>query len=178
MKLNLTKFENVTPAKVAFVEEQANKMLAFVLESRAILTREAHTTLQWLFAIIVGGSGYAATLMRLPTGQHVKWWLMAPLTWAVAVAAFEAVRLFHSALRAVEVLPMGNEPAKLATDELMAYDVHWMRLAEAAQLQERIEKAVHHNSFVGDAINEARWVVALLPILALLAAGIWWLISS
>lgn len=184
MRLELTNFEKVTPEKALWVEGQANRMLDFLMESRSQLGAEAHKTLQWLFAIIVGATGYVVTLLKQPpapgAGQppHVQWWLIWPLIVAVAVAAVAAVRLFHVGLRAVEVLPAGNEPRKLATDELMACDEHWMRLAETAQLQERIEIAAQHNGRVGDAINAARWVVAVLPFAVLILLAVCYLTLS
>lgn len=172
MKIELTSTQDVTPEKAKFVEEQANKLLTFLMDARDVLRGEAHTTLQWLFAIIVGASGYVATLLQAGWPHAVKWWLVLPLTAVVIAITIEAIRLFRAALQTADVLPMGNEPKNLITDELMQYDEHLIRLAEAAQLQERIDEAAVYNQCVGDAINEARWVVAIVPIVAVLAMGV------
>lgn len=174
MKLKITDLSKVTPEKVDFVEAQANKMLTFVLQSRELLVKEAHTTLQWLFAITVGAAGYVVRLVEVWDAKSSKWWIVGPLATVAAVGTIAAISLFRTALRTFAVPSMGNEPRFLATDEMMAHDEHIIRLVEAGQLQERIENALAHNRRVGRAINQARWVVVLVPIAALYEMFLWW----
>lgn len=168
MEIKLTKFENMTAEKAAYIEEQANRLFDFVMKSREELNREAHTTINWLFVIIVGSAGYIASLVGWEL--NVKWWLLVPLFVGILVCVYAAIRLFHRGLRTVSVIPAGNDPKNLMTDELMAYDMMWVRAAETSQLQERIDAARDYNTIVGDAINHARWCIVLLPILELLIA--------
>jgi len=169
MQITLKNLENVTADKVEFIEKQATELLKFVLESRSLLTKEAHTTLNWIFAIIIGSSGYAYKLLDSETP---RWWLVCPLIVAATLAGIQGLILFHGALRNVPILPIGNDPKNLATDTFMAYEVHWMRLAEACQLQERIDDARDHNGRVGDVINKTRWAIASVPIIACAVAAI------
>ena len=168
MKIAMTEFDSLTDEKAKFVEEQANRMLAFLMESRSGLVREAHTTINWLFGMILGSCGYIATLLN--TNDAVKWWIVVTLFVVAAVAVWQSVCLFHYALRAVEVLPSGNEPKNLLTDDLMSHEMRWIRAAEACQLQERIELALRHNVKVATAVNGARLSVAVIPAVCVLAS--------
>ena len=154
---------NLTPGKVKFVEEQANNMLDFVMESRAMLTKEAHTTLNWLLSVVVAGSGY---IISLANEAEPRLWLFPALSVVVVACACQAVRIINQALRSCDVPPKGNLPAHLLTDELMQHQEHEVRAAEVAQLQERIETALAYNAKVGDVVNAARYNLSALPVLA------------
>ena len=143
MKIEIKNFDAVTPEKAEYIEQQAEKVLEFTMDSRAKLTAEAHTTLNWLFAIIVGTAGYVVTLLEHEQG--LLWWLIVPLAGAAAASACQAVRLFQGALQTLPVLPLGNDPKNLLVDELITYDLEWIRVAELSLLQERIDKAREHN---------------------------------
>lgn len=171
MEIKLKQIESVTEEKAKFIEDQANRLLAFTMESRAMLSKEAHTTLNWLFAVIVGSSGYVLSLFETP--DNVKWWIIVPLLLVGTVSAIQAALIFHDAMRTMPVLPMGNEPKNLLTDATMQYDMEWIRISETASLQERIDKARDHNARVGDAINRARWTLTVLPAVGLVVAIIW-----
>ncbi len=57
----------------------------------------------------------------------------------------------------------------------MSYEEHLIRVAEAAQLQERIEIALAYNARVGDTVNSARLSLARLPIVAVVAGTVGYL---
>lgn len=144
-----------------FIEQKAGQTFDFVLESRQILSQEAHTTLNWLFAVIVGGSGYSLTLFN---DDHLQWWLMPTLLTIVVVASWESFTLINAALLAGPVVPPGNEPNKLLTPGVIDQPIDRVRLGEAMTLQSRIERQRAHNRDVGAAINRARKRVALMPL--------------
>lgn len=171
MKIPLTTMENVTLEKVKFIEDQASKCLGFFFESNEVLTKEAHTSLNWLFAIITTTSAYT-----IDHFDSHKLWLFIPLICAIGVATIEGIELFRNALRTEDLLPIGNEPKNLISDTQMLRDEASMRLAEVASLQERIECAGEHNSKVGNAINRARLSVALIPIGTLIGIALGYLI--
>lgn len=171
MEIQLKQTDMVTEEKAKFVEEQANRLLAFTMESRAMLSKEAHTTLNWLFAVIVGSSGYVLSLFESP--ESVKWWIIIPLLVVGTSSAVQAAKIFHDAMRVMPVLPVGNEPKNLLTDATMQYGIEWIRISETASLQERIDKARDHNARVGDAINRARWTLTVLPAVGLIVAVLW-----
>tara|TARA_R100000750_G_C2343891_1_gene95417 strand:- start:1976 stop:2506 length:531 start_codon:yes stop_codon:yes gene_type:complete len=164
----LKNFENVTLEKAEYVEKQAERTLEFAMESRKLLTQEAHTTINWLFAIILGCSGYTATLLE---SRHIPWWLVITLFFVTLISGWQAVSLFSISLTARELIPPGNVPKNLITDSMLQYDIKWIRLAESVTLQERIQLAQDHNHDSANAVNKSRWVIAFLPIIAI-AIGI------
>ena len=166
----------VTKEKAEFIEEQANKMYEFVLESRELLTKEAHTTLQWLFAIVVSSSGYLITLCTREHPHDPLWWVMIPLAFAALWAAAEAFKLIKNALQTKGLKPLGNSPQNLADKDFITYSEPQMRFLEAWQVQERVEDALNHNRLVGNAINQARWSVVAIPIIALLVLLALWMV--
>jgi hypothetical protein len=172
MQIELKHCENVTLEKAEFIEAKVQEMYDFVMESRKCLNDEAHTTLNWLFAIIVGGSGYAVTQI---VENKMQWWVMTPIVVMVVVCVVQSIRLFHGALRASAVVPKGNEPKNLITDKLLQYDVEWMKIAEAASMQERITEILAHNRRMGSAVNQSRWAVVGMPFVAVIsaAASVW-----
>jgi len=169
MQIELKHCEHMTQDKAEFIEAKINDMYDFVLDSRKCLNQEAHTTLNWLFAIIVGGAGYAVTQI---VENKMQLWVVTPIAIMVVVCIWQAIRLFQGALQASSIYPKGNEPRNLLTDQFVSSDLHWMRLAEAANLQERISDALSHNRKMGDAINHARWAVVLMPFVAAVGAAI------
>jgi len=169
MKIELKHCEQMTQEKAEFIEAKIDEMYDFVLDSRKCLNQEAHTTLNWLFAIIVGGAGYAVTQI---VENKMQCWVIAPIAVMVVVCIWQAIRLFQGALQASSIYPKGNEPKNLITAQFVSSDLHWMRLAETANMQERISHALSHNRKMGDAINRARWAVVLMPFIAAVGAAI------
>jgi flagellar biosynthesis protein FliQ len=169
MQIPLTDADAVTKEKVDFVENQANELYGFLLESRAILNREAHTTLNWLFGIIIASAGYIVKICSdpIPASLH---WLLPTLVTVIVAAAFAAVWLFHRGLRIGHVHPTGNEPKHLVLDEYMQHPEHIMRLAAVCQMQERIESARTHNHQVADTIDQARWSILTIVFLAVIVS--------
>lgn len=160
MEIKLSNPEMVSKEKVLFVEDQANRLLEFAMESRGLLNREAHSTLNWLFSMIIGSAGY---LLKIAGDEsHQAGWAVTVIGVVLIASTASAIRLFHFALRTASVLPPGNEPKNLVTDEQMAYEEHLIRLSSACQLQERIEGALAYNAQVGDAVNLARWSIAII----------------
>ena len=168
MEIPLKDLSTVTKEKVVFVEDQANRLFSFQMESRSILNREAHTTLNWFFGIIIASAGYIIKILGEP--PVVAGWLVPTLVVVLAGTIFAAVRLFRSALMIGSVLPPGNEPKSLVTDEQMQFDEPMIRLAAVCQMQERIEEARQHNNQVANAINNARWSIVAIAGIAVMAS--------
>ena len=57
-------FDLLNDEKVKYVEGKAAECYTYLMESRDILLREAHTTINWLFAVIVGATGYLLKLLE------------------------------------------------------------------------------------------------------------------
>lgn len=178
MPLEPEKLRDLTPERIAFIEGQATRCHDFTLESREILGKQAVTTLQWYFGIIVGGSGYLMTLLRSEKpGDPSLAWLIVPIFGAILIAICVAFFLLRKALQARELYPRGNEPKNFATPELAAQDDHWIHCCEVAALQGRIEENMVHNQSVASAVNRARRVLAVLPPGTLILALLWRLIA-
>lgn len=157
----MTQFDTMTDEKSRYIEEQVNKLFDFFMESRQQLSGEAHTTLNWLFVVMIGSCGYLPTLLDFKS--PFQWWLIAPLAIGAALCACEAARLFYHGMQPMAVLPAGNDPKNLLKDEFLEYDIAWMRAAETAQMQERLDVARQHNIAVADSITHARWFLVILP---------------
>jgi len=181
MQPDLTNTENVTLEKAKWVEEQANRILDFRVETRELLVKEAHTTLQWLFAIILGASGFIVSLVRPDQSTSLQpsplpWWLIVPLVGVVIVASVRAIILLQKGLRIVPFPSKGNEPKNIATDSFLAHDEDLMRLVEARNLQERISEIRAGNQQIADAINRARFtIIVLAPLTVIASALLWWM---
>ena len=165
-------FDLLNDEKVKYVEGKAAECYTYLMESRDILLREAHTTINWLFAVIVGATGYLLKLLESPDG---KWPLIIALAVVGLAASWQSLKLFRDALRSKPVIPAGNHPKNLFTDELMACEIHEIRYAETELMQERLNIATEHNRNVGDAINHARMMLSLLPVAGGFAAVLVWL---
>lgn len=169
MKIPFDDCSFLTAEKVDFVEEQANKRLNFAISRREFLVKEAHTTLQWLFGIIVGASGYLVTLIREGDSERA---VVTALVFAALAAAGGAAQLMYRSLMTASMIPPGNIPSNLVTMELMSHEAHVIRLAEACNLEERIAAMAKSNHRSGDAINMARWFVISVPLVsAIIALG-------
>jgi len=165
----------LTVEKAKWIEEQANRALAFHIESWGLLSKAAETTLGWLFGIAVGAAGYV--------GSHFSdepWRILVPLMAATAGATYEAANLIRGAMMAEDVPSPGNTANNIAgiEDERLKYKEEWMRLAEAKGLDSIIEAYVALNIRRGKAINRARRAVVLIPTLTLavlvaFAVGYW-----
>jgi hypothetical protein len=161
MQIAMTQFDLMTDEKSRYVEDKANELFRFVLESRKQLASEALTTINWLFLVMIGSFGFLPKLLDMTS--PVKWWLIAPLIVGACYSGIVAARLFCRAMRFPQVLPPGNDPKNLLTDDFMEYDMAWMRAAETASMQERIDAARAHNVCVADATTDARWCLVALP---------------
>lgn len=162
--------------KAEFVEKQAQLCLDFAIESRSLLNKEAHTTLNWLISVIVGSGAFLTSQLD---AEVIKWWLIWPIAGVLVLATSGAISLFVRALRTSNVLGPGNEPQNLLKPSFLASELKWLKVSEAFTIQERIEKANLHNERVGDAINFARWILVLLPAIGLVVALIsYWTLSD
>ena len=161
MQIAMTQFDLMTDEKSRYVEDKADELFHFVLESRKQLASEAHTTLNWLFLVMIGSFGFLPKLLGMTS--PVRWWLIIPLIVGACYSGIIAGRLFCRAMRLPQLLPAGNDPKNLLTDDVMEYDIAWMRAAETASMQERIDAARAYNVCVADATNEARWCLVALP---------------
>lgn len=167
MRIEIKNFQNLTPEKADFIEAKILEMYDFVLESKNRMTTEAHTTLNWLFAIVIGGTSYAVNQIL---EDRLQWWLLIPVLLMITAGIIQSVQLFHGALRASAIYPKGNSPKNLITDEFLQHELKWMKLNEAASMQERITDLMAQNRRTGDTINRARWCVVLLPFLAVVGS--------
>ncbi len=172
--LNTDLLAKLTPARVEFIEEQTTRMYDFVLASREILTREAHTTLQWFFAILIGGSGYLISIFAKQYDEHPIqaakfWWVIAPLFLAVVSTALEARRLLYKGLMTSGVKPKGNSAQNLSTERIMELRPIEVRYLEAWRIEAYANDVIRRNAEIGSAINHARKSVILIPAFTLLA---------
>jgi MFS family permease len=164
MPLDPETLKDLSPARVAYIEEQATKCHDFTLESRENLARNSTTTLQWYFGIIVGGCGYLVSMLRNERPEEPSLaWLGLPIAFAVLVAIAVVVWLMRKALLATHLYPRGNEPKNFVTPALAAEDDHWIRCCEVAALQRRIEENLGFNASAARVLNRARLILAGLP---------------
>jgi hypothetical protein len=150
--------ENLTLEKSKWIEEQVNRTLMFHFESSEILRKEAHATLGWLYAIIVGSTGYVVS--HLSDGQL---WIIIPLGLASFAGMVVSMHLLNGALLAKAVPSPGNVPSHIATAERLIKNEAQMRLSEAEGVETIIDDLVVLNSKTAQTINEARIAVAVIP---------------
>jgi hypothetical protein len=155
----ITKIEEVTPEKVAYVEEQVQKNLDFHMESKKLLSDEGKLTLNWLFALTITPAGYV-----LSKAEDVPWWIAVPALLCSIASGMSAVYLFRNALIPQNVFPAGNEPKNLINDNAFEGDLMWLRLAEICNLQERIDVLIEQNERAANANVTARWAIVLITI--------------
>lgn len=172
MENPITKFEEVTLEKVAYVEEQVQRNLDFHFESKTILTEEAKVTLNWLFGLAITPAGYVFS-----KAPETPWWIVIPAIMCSLASGGAAIYLFRNALYAQNVFPAGNEPKNLINDNAFEGDVKWLRLAELCNLQERIDVVTAQNERVGTTINNARWAIASITGGSLFLLGILYAVS-
>lgn len=158
--------------KAKWVEEQVNRILDFRIESAAILRREAHTTLAWLYGIIVAASGFIVS-----HADKDQLFLIVPLGVGIAVAGWEAWLLISRALMARVYPSPGNVPSNIGTPENLARSEAEMRLSEAEGVEEIITELEKINKAKADALNRARMAVALIPAGTLSIIAVWWAID-
>jgi hypothetical protein len=177
--------------KMKWVEEQVNRNLDFGIDCRDLLRGEAHRTLQWLFAIILGASGFVVSLVRPENGAALQlstlpWWLIVPLVIVVIGAAATAIYLLHQ-MRTAPVPAKGNEPKNLATESYLGQDEFTMRWAEVLGLQQRLEENREASKRFGRAINASRYAIVLViplafvvsaPWFSFIALALWWWVAA
>lgn len=161
--------EAALSAKIDFVERQAELAYEFVLESRDILVREAHTTLNWLYGIAVGGSGYLLTLLN---AAQPSWWLIAALAAAVGTALICVAILIRRVMMADIVFPRGNDPKNLFDPDFFEQDLTAIRRGTVEIMQERIDLVRVANHRRGKVINGVRQTIVLIPLIATAAAAL------
>lgn len=164
----------VTQEKIDFVEVQCNALLDFVIASRAVLTTEAHSTMNWHFGVIVGGLGFLVS--NFSKSSPPPWWVTVGITAAMLTSIVAARLLLKEALKPTAIIPKGNEPRNLLTDEAMEYSLPWVKLKEISSLQQRIDSVRSDNRLKSEAIIDARRLLTLLPGVAIIASILTYLV--
>jgi len=156
----------VTQEKIDFVEVQCNALLDFVIASRAVLTTEAHSTMNWHFGVIVGGLGFLVS--NFSKSSPPPWWVTAGIAGAMLTSMAAAWLLLKEALRPAALLPKGNEPRNLLTDEALEHSLPWVKLKEISSFQQRIDSLRGDNRLKSEAIIDARRLLTLIPVVAMI----------
>jgi hypothetical protein len=154
----------LTLEKAKWVEEQVNRTLEFHIESFGLLSKAAETTLNWLFGIAVGASGYVASHLT-----DEPRWITIPLITATLLAGIAAFQLMIGAMLAEEVPSPGNVPKNIGSDKHLKTKEEWLRLLEARGLEGIITHYEVLNLRRGKAINRAREAVIIIPALTIIA---------
>lgn len=161
--------EHIDGAKSEWLESQFRTRLEFVIASRDRLVTEAHTTLNWLFAIIVIPAGYSLNHINENRPTEFDFYVAVI---ASIVAGVAAIILFMRCLRFDSMIGLGNCPSNLLNKDFCKHALHDMQLAESANFEERIAQTVEICSRLGSTITIARWSIVLIPIVSIFAAGL------
>jgi hypothetical protein len=154
--------EETKLSKLTYAEEQVTRLLEFRFESLALLTKEALTTVNWLFGLMIGSATYALTEMK-----DNQWWLAIPLGVTCMCSAHEVWRLMRDALQIKNVPSMGNEPDHLLKEEFFNQDEATIRQEHIKSMQGRANNVWSLNRAKGSAINRARKAVVIIPLIAI-----------
>ncbi len=101
--------------KAEWLEKQVEERLKFGLESREVLIKESHTTLNWLMAIVATPAAFIASNVMSPT---VNWPVCLALSIPVVAAAIMAIYLVKHALQAVDTYGLETFPRTLFSSRL------------------------------------------------------------
>ncbi|HEY0982278.1 hypothetical protein [Schlesneria sp.] len=156
--------------KLDFIEGEANKLFGFVLESHALLQKEALTTMNWLMGIMVGSLTLSVSILDKWTPS--KEWILWGLSASLIVSAFSAVRLLFGALLNVNITPAGTEPKNLMLPCWRTSSTNYIRWVVAKNMQEKIDGVRQQNRRRGDAINSARKSIILCVTAAVVVAAV------
>jgi hypothetical protein len=158
---------NTRLANVKYAEEQIERLLAFHFESFAILTKEATTTISWLFALIIGSAGYVFS-----TAKDDQWCIAVPLGLVCIFSGIEAWLLIKGALLTKNVPSIGSEPMDIASEDILNQTEANLRLGRIRELQGNVDRIRQHALNKGDAINRARRAIIIIPAAAILLAAL------
>lgn len=162
--------ESITAEHVEFIEQQANMLFDFVLESRRLLRDDAHATLRAIYLMVLF-SFWCLWASFVADRASMAVWL--PLAEMMTLGVLLQAGLLRGAMRARPLLPKGNSPKNLLNGENFSQPVHLVRLAEVMSLQERIDEAMDCNRRTAASINAARGgFIVILGIGVLLAVAL------
>lgn len=162
--------DGLTDDKAKWIEEQVNKMFAFSLETRRLLTADAHTTVNWMLGIVLGSFGYVVSLAKAPGPTPVWMWL--PLVVVIAGVCGLGTWFYFRAMRVTPVHSPGNSPEPLLAPGFIEFSLPDMRIADCRGIDARTAETRDENKKLGRAINLARLWMLLIPALAVLASAI------
>ena len=170
--------QNVTDSKVAFVQDECRAILQSHIDAQGDLRKEAHVTLNWIFGLIGLTLSFGVKLIDQEKAfSEQRWWLLVPVICVCLTAMWAGFILFKNALKTEDSIGIGNEPSTLLKSSVFAYDLQWMRLAEIASWQERINQNINRNARMGDAINDSRALLIATPFVFAFCMFAFWAIS-
>ncbi len=164
------KTPHVTEEKAEWIEEQVNRMFEFSLETRRLLTADAHTTVNWMLGIELGAFGYLVSLAKAQGPTPL--WVLLPLWFVVIAIGVLGCWFCTRALRVSPVHVPGNTPAALLRAGFIEYGLDEMRIADCRGVDDRTTETREENKRLGSAINQARLCLLLIPLLAALVGAI------
>ncbi|MEX3915987.1 hypothetical protein AB4Y43_07040 [Paraburkholderia sp. BR10872] len=152
-------------ALLDWVEGQAAENMRFHVESLAVISKEANTTLTVLLAGVGAASAYTVKLFDT---HGAGWLLAATITFGVCLLLLSAW-LILGCLKISELPTPTNEPENLYQPK---YSLSAIRAAEITNTQSRIHQVVRRNNKTADRLNRIRLLALLTPVIASVAAGV------
>jgi hypothetical protein len=172
-ELSTETVEKMDATSLEFIESQATLTFDFVMESRALLHKEALTTMNWLIGIMIGSFTLAVSI--LDKWHPSKAWLLWGLGTALIGSSASALNLLFTALLTSNVLPPGSEPKNLMTADWINANINSLRWATTKNMQEKIDVTRSRNHEVGESINLSRKAIfgclGVAIVVALIAKG-------
>ncbi len=146
--------------KAEWLEKQAQERLKFGLESREVLVRESHTTLNWLVAIATAPAAFVSS--NAASGS-INWPVSCVLGLVVVSAAIAAMYLIENCLKTVDTYGPGNTPKHLVRRSFASSELRLMRVSELSNYQMRIDHNRRENLLIAKALNRSRLACTLIP---------------
>lgn len=158
------------PTELDWIENHAIENLKGRVETATVLAQEAHNTLMLVLTGTVGALAYG---IKLVDGDvtYSNIGASAACIWLMSVSAF----VVHKCLRVAPIPAVYSQPKMLfgRIEQQVPYE-EW-RSKVVLLIEGRIKKAVQRNRDVGRALNLARMLALLTPMVSGVSMALYWL---
>lgn len=162
-------FEDLPDEKAVLVEAEARRRWDYVENAYNDVRREWNNTLQWLFAVIAGGVGLAATMF-----EKEMWAMGVGLLAAAGWCSYVAFEMLRKG-KAESMYPPGYNVSEIGKDYLDE-NIGKLRWVLARGLDAR---AIYNNEIVtklSTLVDRSRFLFSLVPAITVSVAVAAWLI--
>jgi hypothetical protein len=159
------------PDELDWIENHAIENLKGRVETATVLAQEAHNTLMLVLTGTVGALAYG---IKLVDGDvtYSNIGAAAACIWLMLVSAY----VVHKCLRVAPIPAVYSQPKMLFGRVEQKVPFEEWRSKVVLLIEGRIQKAVQRNREVGSALNMARMLALLTPVVSGLSMSVYWLV--